>query len=276
MKDIKIAIIQMKVSNDKNANIFKAEQMISEAVKGERRPELLVLPEMFNCPYQSDLFPEYAEEEGEYTYQQLARIARENQIYLLGGSIPEREGNKIYNTAYIFDREGRNIGKHRKIHLFDIDIEGGQTFRESNTLSSGNSIEVFETDIGKIGVIICYDIRFPELSRLLVEKGAEIILVPAAFNMTTGPAHWEILFRTRALDNQVFMIGAAPARNEKSNYISYGNSIIVDPWGRVLNRAKEREGIVLETINLGLVKKIREELPLLKHMRRDLYRINEL
>jgi len=276
MKDIKIAIIQMKVSNDKNANIFKAEQMISEAVKDERSPELLVLPEMFNCPYQSDLFPEYAEEEGEYTYQQLARIARENQIYLLGGSIPEREGNKIYNTAYIFDREGRNIGKHRKIHLFDIDIEGGQTFRESDTLSSGNSIEVFETDIGKIGVIICYDIRFPELSRLLVEKGAEIILVPAAFNMTTGPAHWEILFRTRALDNQVFMIGASPARNEKSNYISYGNSIIVDPWGRVLNRAKEREGIVLETINLGLVKKIREELPLLKHMRRDLYRINEL
>src|SRR5690554_3261235 len=122
MKDIKIAIIQMKVSNDKNANIFKAEQMISEAVKDERSPELLVLPEMFNCPYQSDLFPEYAEEEGEYTYQQLARIARENQIYLLGGSIPEREGNKIYNTAYIFDREGRNIGKHRKIHLFDIDI----------------------------------------------------------------------------------------------------------------------------------------------------------
>ncbi|MFP4016949.1 MAG: carbon-nitrogen hydrolase family protein [Halanaerobiales bacterium] len=292
MRDVRAAIIQMKVTNDKEVNLKKAEIMIKEAVKVAEKggisdsqeaqekenqtQELVILPEMFNCPYQSDLFPEYAEEEGGFTYQQLSRIARENQIHLVGGSIPEREGSKIYNTSYIFNREGEKIGKHRKIHLFDIDIEGGQTFKESDTLSSGKNVSIFDTDMGKIGVIICYDLRFPELSRLLVDKGAEIIVVPGAFNMTTGPAHWEILFRTRALDNQVFMLGAAPARDEEGSYISYANSIIVDPWGRVLNRLGKEEGIMVETFNIGLVGKIRKELPLLKHRRLDLYHLKEL
>ncbi|MFP4661645.1 MAG: carbon-nitrogen hydrolase family protein [Halanaerobiales bacterium] len=299
MKELYIGIIQMKVTDDKEKNIRKAEGMIKESVMAVssivrdrskfskktdeflqeemvKRPELVILPEMFNCPYQSDLFPEYAEEEGGYTYQHLSRIARENQIYLVGGSIPEREDDMIFNTSYIFNREGERIGKHRKIHLFDIDIEGGQTFKESDTLSSGNNIEVVETEIGKIGIIICYDLRFPELSRLLVNRGAELIVVPGAFNMTTGPAHWEILFRTRALDNQVFMLGAAPARDEDSSYVSYGNSIVVDPWGRVLNKLDKEEGIIVETINIELLEKIREELPLLKHRRTDLYDLKEI
>ena len=138
-------------------------------------------------------------------------------------------------------------------------------------MSSGRDINIIETPFAIIGIIICYDLRFPELSRVLVEKGAEIIIMPGAFNMTTGPAHWEILFRTRALDNQVYMLGAAPARDENSNYISYGNSLVVDPWGRVLNRLGKDEGILIEELNLSLISKIREELPLLKHRREDLY-----
>lgn len=274
MKKLNLAVIQMKVVADKKSNIKKAEEMIKQAV--ENNAEFIILPEMFNCPYQTDLFPLYAEEENGYTYQQLSRIAEENNVYLVGGSLPESDGNKIYNTSYVFNNTGNKIGKHRKIHLFDIDIEGGQTFKESDTLHKGSGIRVIETPFVKLGVIICYDLRFPELSRLLVQKGAEIIIVPGAFNMTTGPAHWEILFRTRALDNQVYMIGAAPARNEESSYISYANSIIADPWGRVTNRLDREEGILYEELDLGLIYQIRAELPLLKHLRTDLYNITHI
>ncbi len=269
MEELKIAIIQMRIVNDKKKNIRKAEEMIKQAVASD--VDLVVLPEMFNCPYQTDLFPIYAEEENGYTSQQLSRMAKENKIYLVGGSIPEKSGDKIYNSSFVYNNKGEQTGKYRKVHLFDIDIEDGQTFKESDTLSSGRDINVIETPFATIGVIICYDLRFAELSRKLVEKGAEIIIAPGAFNMTTGPAHWEILFRTRALDNQVYMLGAAPARDEDSNYISYGNSIVVDPWGRVLNRLGKDEGILIEKLNLSLISKIREELPLLKHIRKDLY-----
>ena len=274
MGKLQLAVIQMKVVDDKKMNIKKAEKMIKKAV--DKKAKLIILPEMFNCPYQTDLFPVYAEKEKGYTYQQLSRIAKENDIYLVGGSIPERVGNRVYNTSYIFNNRGEKIGKHRKIHLFDIDIKGGQTFIESETLNNGNDINIINTPFAKLGVIICYDLRFPELSRLLVNKGAEIIIVPGAFNMTTGPAHWEILFRTRALDNQIYMIGAAPARNEESSYISYGNSIVVDPWGKVVNRLSKEEGILYEEIDLRLIKKIRAELPLLKHIRSDLYKISQI
>ncbi len=269
MEKLKVAIIQMGVINDKKKNISKAEEMIRQAVASE--VDLIVLPEMFNCPYQTELFPIYAENENEYTCDQLSRIAEENDVFLVAGTIPERSEDKIYNTSFVYNNKGKQIGKHRKVHLFDIDIENGQTFKESDTLSCGHDINVIDTPFAIIGVIICYDLRFPELSRILVEKGADIIIVPGAFNMTTGPAHWEILFRTRALDNQIYMLGAAPARDENSQYISYGNSLVVDPWGRVLNRLGSDEGILIENLNLSLISKIREELPLLKHRRKDLY-----
>ncbi len=271
MEEIKVAIIQMGIINDKKKNVKKAEEMIKQAVISD--VDLIILPEMFNCPYQTELFPIYAEEESGSTCQHLSRIAKENDVYIVAGTIPERSGDKIYNTSFVYNDKGEQVGKHRKIHLFDIDIEGGQTFKESDTLSSGHNIDVIETPFATIGVIICYDLRFPELFRVLVEKGAEIIIAPGAFNMTTGPAHWEILFRTRALDNQVYTLGAAPARDENSDYVSYGNSIVVDPWGRVLSKLDKEEGILIEKLDLDLIQKIRDELPLLKHRRKDLYKI---
>lgn len=261
----------MMVSDDKNTNIIQAENLVKKALRKDNEIELVILPEMFNCPYKTDLFPQYAEEEKGYTFSELSRIAQENNIFLVGGSIPEKNDDKVYNTCYIFNNRGELIGKHRKIHLFDIDIEDGQKFKESDTLSAGNNLCIIETPFATIGIIICYDLRFPELSRLLVDKGADIIVVPGAFNMTTGPAHWEILFRTRALDNQVYMIGAAPARDENSSYISYGNSIVTDPWGRVINRLGKDEDILLASLDLMMIKKIRNELPLLKHRRTDIY-----
>ncbi|MTI49612.1 carbon-nitrogen hydrolase family protein [Sporosalibacterium faouarense] len=271
MSVIKVGICQMIVEDDKEVNINKAEKHIRKAVK--EGAELIVLPEMFNCPYENSFFPKFAEEyPNGKTIAFLSDMARENKIYLVGGSIPERDSQgNIYNTSFTFDPNGNMIGKHRKMHLFDIDIPNGITFKESDTLSSGNDITVFDTELGRVGVAICYDIRFPELMRKMVLQGAKMIIIPAAFNMTTGPAHWEMLFRMRALDNQVYMLGCAPARNKHASYTSYGNSIITEPWGNIVERLDESEGVIIQSIDLNRINKIRQELPLLKHRRKDIY-----
>lgn len=273
MSKLKIGLIQMKVCDNKEQNLMKASQLVSKI--SIEMPDIVILPEMFSCPYASCNFPIYAEDENGKSFNFLSNISKTNNIYLVAGSIPEKEGKKIYNTSYVFNRKGEKIGKHRKMHLFDIDIKNKQKFKESDTLSAGNEVTVFDTEFGKIGLCICYDFRFPELSRLMVDKGAKAIIVPASFNMTTGPAHWHIMFKSRAIDNQVFTIGCSPARDYNSSYISYGHSLIVSPFGEVLTELKEEENLITYTIDLSYVDKVREELPLLYHRRKDLYELNE-
>jgi predicted amidohydrolase len=176
----------------------------------------------------------------------------------------------------MFDRMGRQIAKHRKMHLFDVNIEGGQFFKESDTLTAGEQITVFDTEFGKMGLCVCYDMRFPELARLMALKGAKVLIVPGAFNMTTGPAHWEIMFRCRALDNQVYTIGTAPARDVASEYVSWGHTMIVSPWGDVLKQLDEKEGYINCTIDLDYVERVRKELPLLSHRKTDIYKLEEI
>ena len=274
MEKIKIAAIQMSTVADKMENVRTVKTYL-EKIKDEN-PDFVIIPEMFCCPYQTENFPIYAEKEGGPVWQQLSGYAKQYGIYLIGGSMPEKdaEGN-VYNTSYIFDREGKQIGKHRKVHLFDIDVKGGQTFKESDTLTAGDSDTVFDTEFGKIGVMLCFDIRFPELSRMMVNDGAKVIFVPAAFNMTTGPAHWELSFRTRALDNQIYMVGCAPARDVSAGYISWGHSIVTDPWGRVTGMLDENEGILLAELDMDYEEQVREELPLLKSRRKDIYQLSQ-
>lgn len=274
MEKIKIAAIQMSTVADKMENVRTVKTYL-EKIKDEN-PDFVILPEMFCCPYQTENFPIYAEKEGGPVWQQLSGYAKQYGIYLIGGSMPEKdaEGN-VYNTSYIFDREGKQIGKHRKVHLFDIDVKGGQTFKESDTLTAGDSDTVFDTEFGKIGVMLCFDIRFPELSRMMVNDGAKVIFVPAAFNMTTGPAHWELSFRTRALDNQIYMVGCAPARDVSAGYISWGHSIVTDPWGRVIDMLDEKKGILLAELDMDYEEQVREELPLLKSRRKDIYQLSQ-
>ena len=274
MEKIKIAAIQMSTVADKMENVRTVKTYL-EKIKDEN-PDFVILPEMLCCPYQTENFPIYAEKEGGPVWQQLSGYAKQYGIYLIGGSMPEKdaEGN-VYNTSYIFDREGKQIGKHRKVHLFDIDVKGGQTFKESDTLTAGDSDTVFDTEFGKIGVMLCFDIRFPELSRMMVNDGAKVIFVPAAFNMTTGPAHWELSFRTRALDNQIYMVGCAPARDVSAGYISWGHSIVTDPWGRVTGMLDENEGILLAELDMDYEEQVREELPLLKSRRKDIYQLSQ-
>lgn len=280
MNPIKIALCQMNVVDNKDKNIEKAIQMIKESKK--QGADLAVLPEMFNCPYENEKFIEYAEKlEDSQTLKEIAKIAKEENIHVLAGSIPElvkddeNDIESIYNTAVFFDNNGKQLGKHRKMHLFDIDVKGKIYFKESDTLSAGNDFTIINTDLATIGIGICYDIRFVELSRIMALNGAEILIFPGAFNLTTGPAHWKLLFRSRALDNQVYAIGVAPALDNDASYNSYGHSIAVNPWGEVIEELDYSEELKIVEIDLDEIKRVREEIPVLKNRRVDLYEIKE-
>ncbi len=269
-----LGVIQMKVSVNKDESLEKALRNIEYLA--EKGANVIVLPEMFNCPYETVLFKDYAEKEGGRTYSLMQKSAKDNGVYLIAGTIPEIEGDKLYNTAFVFDPEGNLVGKHRKIHLFDIDIRNGQYFMESEVLTPGNQVTVIKTPFGKIGIAICYDVRFPELARLMGDQGAKLLVYPASFNMTTGPAHWELLLRSRALDQQAFVVGCAPARDYESGYISYGNSMIVNPWGEIIGRLQDEEGYLMGEIDMEELEEIRDQLPTIQHIRRDLYELKNL
>lgn len=273
MNKIKLALIQMHVTNDKAQNLDQAEKLIKKAAT--EKADIVVLPEMFNTPYQNEYFPQFAEVCPGETTDRLSKIAKENKIYLVGGSIPEREGEKLFNASFIFDKNGHIIGRHRKMHLFDIDIVNGIRFKESDTLSAGNEVTVCDTEFGKIGIAICFDMRFPELMRLMVDDGAKLIIVPAAFNMVTGPAHWHMTAKMRAVDNQVYFCIASPARNEQASYVAYGHSIVCGPWGNIVAELDEKENVLITEIDLTEVDKYREQLPLLKARRHDIYVLEE-
>ncbi len=266
---MKAALLQLPVTADRAGNIAQATQAVLRA--GEAGAQLAVLPEMFCCPYANRFFRAYGEPHGGPAQQAMARAAKDAGVYLVAGSLPELDGDRVYNTAYVYDPAGREIARHRKIHLFDIDVDGGQRFRESDTLSPGDAATVFDTAFGRFGLCICFDFRFQELSALMAQRGAQALIVPGAFNMTTGPAHWELLFRQRAVDNQVFTLGVAPARDETFEYVSYGNSIAVDPWGTVLCRAGAEAGMQLVELHLARVPEIRRQLPIQSARRTDLY-----
>lgn len=274
MKDkFTLALCQMHVVEDKNENIKHALAMISEAAS---KSDLVILPEMWNCPYETSLFPEYAEEmENSPTVEAISRAAKEESIYIVAGSIPEKHQGNIYNSSFFFNPQGEIIGVHRKVHLFDIDVEGEISFKESLTLTAGNEVTVVDTELGKIGICICYDMRFPELLRLMTLDGAQLIVVPGAFNLTTGPAHWKPLIQVRAVDNQVFMAAVSPARDTNASYVAYGHSMVADPWGTILKEAGTGETIIYHSIDLSMIKKIRSELPLLQNRRTDLYHIKK-
>lgn len=267
----KIALCQMLGSMDKEESKSKAERMVAEAAGNGA--QIVVLPEMWNTPYSNDYFRKYAEPADGPTVQFMSQLAEKYAIYLVGGSIAELDDNKVYNTSFSFDRTGELIGRHRKVHLFDIDVEGGIRFMESDTLTPGNSTTVIETEYCKIGIAICYDVRFPEMSRNMALDGAKLIILPAAFNMTTGPAHWDLTMRARALDNQVYFAACAPARDMDGVYQSYGNSCIVSPWGDFVAHTDEKESIVYGDIDTERVDAVRQQLPLLQHRRKELYRL---
>ncbi|XP_014251074.1 omega-amidase NIT2 [Cimex lectularius] len=266
----KLALVQMKVGKDKVQNIKKALTMISQAKCDGST--LVVLPECFNSPYGTRYFNEYAEEvpEGE-TCKALSEAAKENCVFLIGGSIPEREGQKLYNTSTVWSPEGQLLCKYRKTHLFDIDIPGKMTFKESDVLTKGEKTVTFKMGNCKIGLGICYDIRFNELANVYRKEGIDMLVYPGCFNRTTGPLHWELLARSRAVDNQVFVAAASAAPDETADYVAWGHSMVVSPWGKVLVDAEFEEKTVVTEIDLKECEQMRAQIPVLKQRRTDLY-----
>lgn len=270
---MRVALFQMPVTADKETNIKTACRKLREAKA--QGTGIAVLPEMFCCPYDNACFRSYGETEGGAAQSALSALAAELRMYIVGGSLPELAEGKVYNTSCVYGKRGELLAKHRKVHLFDIDVDGGQRFMESDTLSPGNAVTTFETEFGTMGLCICFDLRFEELARCMCLRGAKCIFVPAAFNMTTGPAHWELLFRQRAVDNQCFTVGVSPARDQTASYVAYGGSIAVDPWGTVLCQAGAEEVTLYADLELGRIEEVRRQLPILSARRTDLYEVRE-
>jgi len=248
----------------------------------QEKANLIVLPEMWNCPYSNDSFPKYAEEiptDVKYfdeklspSVSMLSKIAKECQITLIGGSIPEKENSRLYNTCTVYDSEGKMLAKYRKSHLFDIDIPGKIRFMESESLSPGNILSRLPTAYGPIGLGICYDIRFGEMSRRLTEDGeCKMLVYPGAFNTTTGPLHWELLARARAIDTQSFVVMASPSRNPDSTYQAWGHSSVISPWGKVIASIDHTPGIIYADIDMAEADDIRRSIPIRRQRRPDLY-----
>ena len=266
---MKIALLQTPVSMNKTENLRNAREQVKLAA--QNGAEMVILPEMFCCPYSTAYFAQYAEPKGGDIWLELSLWAVENRICLVGGSMPEIEDGRIYNTCFVFGPDGRQLARHRKMHLFNVEFDGGQHFRESDTFTPGDDVTAYSYKDMTFGLCICFDMRFPELSRLMTLKGAQAVIVPAAFNMTTGPLHWETMFRQRAVDDQCYTIGVAPARDEHGVYVSYANSLVCDPMGRVLTRAGAEPCILYVALDPAEVDSARRQLPLLSARRTDLY-----
>ena len=296
----KIALLQTKVFLNKFRTLEHVQDCLEEAITNGAK--VCVLPECFNSLYRRDRLLENAEDFSDPitktpSLNLIRDYARKYEVYILG-SLPEKSTifgsfNKpssafgssfgstlfpmrLYNTGFAFDPTGEMIAKHRKVHLFDIDIPNKITYKESETFKSGSSITVFPTIFCQMGLGVCYDLRFPELAILMRGMGAKVLCYPGAFNTVTGPLHWELLLRGRAVDNQTYVIGCSPARydEDQSYYQAWGHSIIVDPMGKVLAQATGHESdIVYGEINLDFLEEVRKELPYLNQRRLDMYQL---
>ena len=278
-RPLRLGICQLVTVANKLQNIGNAQKFIRDAA--DRGADLISLPEMFNCPYAKEYFRDYAEnlEEGSHpTVDFLSSMARETGKWLIGGSIPEIDRrDRIFNTSLVFDNTGRLVAKHRKVHLFDIDVPG-QYYKESETLTAGDEITVFDTPWCKVGVGICYDIRFPEQSLIMRQKGAEVLVFPASFNPTTGPLHFELLAKARALDNQCFVVLSAPARDlkQKGGYQTWGHSTVVNPNGLTIAQAELVEKLLIVPLDLADVQRQRTGFPFDLQRRNDIYQLKEI
>ncbi len=265
MERFTAAAIQLQVTSDKDANLALAERLVGEAAR--RGATLIALPELFFWGGKRDAEIDAAEPIPGPTTNALSGWARKLGIYLVGGSILEKvDGRaKVYNTCVLFDPRGATIATYRKLHLFDVEIADRFSIRESANRAAGSEIVVAACDSATVGLTICYDLRFPELFRRLVDQRATVICMPSAFTFVTGAAHWEPLLRARAIENQVYIIAPNQHGRGASGVLNYGHSVIVDPWGTVLAHAADGDGVILAEIDLAYLERVRREIPCLDH-----------
>lgn len=266
---MKLALCQLNVTTDKQDNVRRAREMLLHAADGGA--QMAILPEMFVIAYVPKYFAGAAEPcpDGEIA-QMLSETAKETGMFIVGGSVPESADGRVYNTSMSFTADGSFVGKYRKAHLFDIDVPGVLRFMESETIAPGDNYPLVLDDAPmKTGVMICFDVRFPEWSRLAMQQGVDLIALPAAFALTTGPRHWELLLRCRALDNQVFVAAVAPARSKSA----YGHSMLTSPDGKVIVDCGEEECLKLVDVDKSLLEQMRSSIPVRTARRLDLYKL---
>ncbi len=270
MNEFIATAIQMTSSADLAENLHTANRLISEAA--DKGAKLILLPENFAFMGRDDRDKlAIAEPDGFGPIQNfLADCARHHKIWLAGGSVPLQSSDpeKIRAACLIYNPQGQRAARYDKVHLFDVDVpDTDESYRESDTIEAGDKPVLLETPLGKLGLTICYDLRFPEYIRLLAEKGLEILLVPAAFTARTGAAHWEILLRARAIENQCYVIAANQGGIHANGRETYGHSMIIDPWGKVLARLAQAPGICTGKIDLQHLARVRSTFPALRHRR---------
>jgi deaminated glutathione amidase len=262
------AAIQMSSTPDKEENKETADALIREAVSAGA--DLVALPELWSCHGLGEVYRENAEPVPGPTTEFLGGLARELGVYLLGGSILEGGPGRLSNTSTFFDPSGELTAVYRKIHLFDVKVSDKE-YLESANIAPGAEIVTAKAGAATLGLSVCYDVRFPELYRLLALRGAEILAVPAAFTLQTGKDHWEILLRARAVENQAFVIAPAQWGRKADGRWTYGRSMIVDPWGTVLATCPDRDGHALATLDLDYLDRFRAEFPALANRRPEAY-----
>jgi len=277
MSRCRLALVQLDAGTDKDANVENALRSIEAAA--DAGAQVVALPETFHlrvAAHQNAVKIASAETIPGPLTERLATVARERGIWLLAGSFSEVSGvpDKVYNTSVLFASDGSIRATYRKIHLFDVSIAGKFHARESARNLPGDRVVTAETDFGRVGMSICYDLRFPELYRSLALAGAVMAFVPANFTLHTGKDHWEPLLRARAIENGMFMVAPAQIGGVEGAFQAYGRSTVVDPWGTVLACAPDEEGITVVDIDLDAVARTRERLPSLAHRRPDTYRLS--
>ncbi|MBK9161893.1 MAG: carbon-nitrogen hydrolase family protein [Nitrosomonadales bacterium] len=260
----KVAAIQMASGPNVSGNLSEARRLI--AMAAEKGAKLVVLPEFFAIMGMSDQDKvQVREQPGEGQIQSfLGEMARKHKIWLVGGSIPlaATSPDKVLNSCLVFDEHGAQVARYDKIHLFNLEL-GNEKYQEANTIEPGDQVVVVDSPFGRIGLAVCYDLRFPELFRAMGD--VSIIVLPAAFTETTGKMHWEVLVRARAVENLAYVIAAAQGGYHVSGRETHGNSMVVDPWGRVLDRLPRGSGVVIADVNPSYQASLRASLPALSH-----------
>ncbi|EPX62879.1 Nitrilase/cyanide hydratase [Cystobacter fuscus DSM 2262] len=262
-----IAAAQMVSTSDKTHNLDSALRLVRRAADLGAR--LVGLPENFSWMGPEAERAAAAETLEGPTLSRMAEVARERKVTLLAGSILEQgaPGGRLYNTTVVFGPDGARLAVYRKIHLFDVDVGDGTPYRESAAVAPGTEVVVADTEVGRLGLSICYDLRFPELYRRLAAGGATLLAVPAAFTLMTGKDHWEVLLRARAIENQCYLFAPAQGGRHSPQRVTWGHAMVVDPWGLVTARASEGEGLAVAAMDTELLARVRRNLPCLQHRR---------
>ncbi len=270
-REMRAAAIQMSSTPNKTENLETAERLIRGAAKAGA--ELVALPELWSCHGLEEAYRDNAEPVPGPTTEFLGGLAQELGVHVLGGSILEGDPGtvKLHNTSTFFGLDGALAAVYRKIHLFDVEAPD-RAYRESATIAPGSEIVTAKAGAVTLGLSVCYDVRFPELYRLLALRGAEVLAVPAAFTLQTGKDHWELLLRARAVENQAFVVAPAQWGQKADGRWTYGRSMIVDPWGTILAQCPDRDGYALATLDLGFLERLRERFPALQNRRPEAYR----